>query len=150
MALGRLIRASLIQIVFDPPAHESSPGTPPKTEPMPPPNRRTRNTEVDFKGETRSNAPMPRPRIRRRGFTRRLLAWVLRYASWVEEGQKTLQETVFPMTALMENRCGLIVKAALTLAPSRQIAVQSPAGQWMVMPNGALWCIATPPDRPGD
>lgn len=46
---------------------------------------------------------------------------------------------------------GLIIQGDLTQAPSRQIAAQSPAGQWTAMPNGAphwTWCIAIPRDRP--
>jgi hypothetical protein len=37
----------------------------------------------------------------------------------VEEGQKTVGWTVFPRTALMENRSGLIVQGELTQADGR-------------------------------
>ena len=41
----------------------------PETTTMPRPIRHNRNAEVDFRGERRSNAPMPRPPTRTRGST---------------------------------------------------------------------------------
>lgn len=83
---------------------------------MPRPNHRSRNAEADFKGEKRSNkthASMTDPEAR---LYKKAPARVPCSASWVEEGQKTVQWTVFPTMALMENRHGLIVQGDLTQA----------------------------------
>ena len=93
----------------DPPAHDPSPDAQlnhPKseteTEPMPNPSRRTRNTEVDFKGEKRSNAT---------------------HASTTDPEARLYKKSAgtgavlcFMGHALMENRHGLIVQGDLTQA----------------------------------
>jgi len=62
---------------------------------------------------------MPRPPTPMPGSTRNLRAPGRCSASSVEEGQKTVRGTVFPTTALMENRSGLIVQGDLTQADGR-------------------------------
>ena len=51
-----------------------------------------------------------------RGCSAKVTANPAACASWVEEGKKTVQWTVFPTTALMENRNGLTVDCELTKA----------------------------------
>ena len=60
--------------------------------------------------------PMPRRPIRTRAFTRNPPTPGQCCASWGEEDQKTIRGIVFPTTALMENRSGLIVQGDLTQA----------------------------------
>jgi transposase len=91
----------------DPPAHDPSPDaqpTQPKTEPMPHPNRRTRNTEVDFKGEKRSNATH--------------VSTTDPEARLYKKSAGTGAVLCFMGHALMENRHGLIVQGDLTQADS--------------------------------
>jgi hypothetical protein len=121
------------------PAHPET-----EAETMPHPAHRNRNTEVDFRGEKRSNATHasvtdPEARL-------------------CKKSPGTGAMLCFMGHALMENRHGLIVQGDLTQAdgyaerhaaldmvhrqspgstrrltlgaPSRQIAAQSPAGQW--------------------
>lgn len=91
----------------DPSAHDPSPDDQPahpktETEPMPRPNPRNRNTEVDFKGEKRSNAT---------------------HASTTDPEARLYKKSpgtgavlCFMGHALMENRHGLIVQGDLTQA----------------------------------
>lgn len=110
----------------DPPAPdttlEPAPSeTPAATDPMPRNSRRHRNAEVDFKGEKQSNTP---------------------HASTTDPEARLYKKSpgtgamlCFMGHTLMENRNGLVVQGDLTQALSRQIAAQSPAGQWTVMPS---------------
>jgi hypothetical protein len=88
---------------------------------MPRNSRRHRNAEVDFKGGKRSNTP---------------------HASTTDPEARLYKKSpgtgamlCFMGHPLMENRNGLVVQGDLTQALSRQIAAQSPAGQWTVMPS---------------
>ncbi len=86
---GRLVKASASIKSFQPKAgdtpHDDDPGDPPGPDPraedhpeptpaetasMPRPDRQSLNAEVDFRGEKRSNGPMPRRPIATRGSTR--------------------------------------------------------------------------------
>ena len=110
----------------DPPAPdttlEPAPSeTPAATDPMPRTSRRHRNAEVDFKGEKRSNTPHA--------------ATTDPEARLYKKSPGTGARLCFMGHTLMENRNGLVVQGDLTKALSRQIAAQSPAGQWTVMPS---------------
>ena len=91
----------------DPPAHDPSPDAQPihpktETEPMPHPNRRTRNTEVDFKGKKRSNATH--------------VSTTDPDARLYKKSAGTGAVLCFMGHAMMENRHGLIVQGDLTPA----------------------------------
>lgn len=82
---------------------------------------RDRNTEVDFRGQKRSNATHtsvtdPEARL-------------------YKKSPGTGASLCFIGHTLMENRNGLIVQTEMTQSPSRQISPQSPSGQWMVTPS---------------
>ena len=75
----------------------------PETEPMPRPNHRNRNAEVDFKGGNVPAPPMRRAPTRTHAFTRNPPAPAQCHVSWA-------------MRSLMENRHGLVVQGELTQA----------------------------------
>ena len=96
----------------EPPAPDTAPETQPaktrtETNPMPRPTRPSRNAEVDFKGETRSNATHvsatdPEARL-------------------YKKSPGTGAMLCFIGHALMENRSGLIVQGDLTQSPFRRM-----------------------------
>ena len=127
----------------DPSAHEATPDDQPahhrtETEPMPHPSRRNRNTEVDFKGEKRSNAT---------------------HASTTDPEARLYKKSAgtgavlcFMGHALMENRHGLIVQGDLTQADghAERRAALDPRHGPRTDGGTMARCIAIPPDRPGD
>lgn len=109
------------------PADETSANTdqPPQlteTQPMPETPRQTRNAEVNFRGEKRSNA------------THASVTDPDAHLYKKSPGAAAMQ--CFMGHTLMENRNGLVVQAELTHTPSRQHATHAPAGQWMGMASG--------------
>jgi transposase len=100
---------------------EPEPETEPETElNRPAPITATLTPRSTSRARSVRTQPMLRPRTRRHGSTRNRPAPVRRCASWVKEGQKTVRGTVFPTTALMENRHGLVVQGDLTQADLTQ------------------------------
>jgi transposase len=89
----------------EPPAPDTAPETQPaktETDPMPRPTRPSRNAEVDFKGETRSNATH--------------ISATDPEARLYKKSPGTGAMLCFLGHALMENRSGLIVQGDLTQA----------------------------------
>ena len=89
----------------EPPAPDTAPETQPaktETDPMPRPTRPSRNAEVDFKGETRSNATH--------------ISATDPEARLYKKSPGTGAMLCFLGHALMENRTGLIVQGDLTQA----------------------------------
>ena len=89
----------------EPPAPDTAPETQPaktETDPMPRPTRPSRNAEVDFKGETRSNATH--------------ISATDPEARLYKKSPGTGAMLCFIGHALMENRSGLIVQGDLTQA----------------------------------
>ena len=104
-----------------------------ETAPMTRPAHRNRNTEVDFRGEKRSNATHasvtdPDARLFKKSPGAGAMLCFMGHTLMDEAGSAT-----GPRNPPQGN--GLVVQADLTQAPSRQIAAQSPAGQRMAMPN---------------